>query len=289
MNANITIDFIKEYSYLDWGWSFISVCIITNMNKITLDQVLATKHLPWDCMIIGMDPNATCDHIVFNSELPWDELTIVCLFPENCGVLTDSHIRAISLHKTFDLQYILDHVGYGWECEYISQYNENIDFILENTQLLRIQALSNNRNIRTQHVLKHPNLAWDWDVLSAKIPFHDILSNPQLPWKPNQFVFNNTVPLDCEQVIANWSPELCRSVVFDYTHDFSKSFPSISWEYLSKNACLLNVTDDDLVTAMRERNAVKKIWRAFNRAITDPKYFMCKNRLMREFRECLEN
>jgi hypothetical protein len=259
-------------------------CFKLNMNKITLDQVLATKHLPWDWTIIGMDPNATCEDVVFNSELPWDDLTRVCLFPENC--VTEFQVCAISSHKTFDLQYVLDHVEYGWDCDRISQYNENIDFILENTRLLRIGSLSKNRHLKIHHVLMHPDLAWDWEVLSAAMPFRDILSNPQLPWNPNQFIVNSTAPIDCEQVIANWSPELCKHIVFDYTRDFPKSFPSISWKHLSQNACLLHMSDEDLVYAMRVRDAVKKIWRAFNLAITNPQYSMCRNRLMREFREC---
>lgn len=289
MCVNITIDFIKEYSQLDWEWTYISVCVITNMNKITLDQVLAAKHLPWDWPIIGMDINATCDHIVFNSEIPWDDLTKVCLFPENCGPLDESYIRAISAHKTFDLQYFLDHDEYEWDCEYISQFNKNVDFILESPRLLRIGSLSKNKNLQIRHVLKYPDLAWNWDMLTVSMPFNDICANPQLPWNPSQFVFNNTVLVDCQQVLENWIPQLCADVVFDYTHDFPKSFPSLSWNYLSGNACLLHITDEDLICAILERNAVKRIWRAFHRAITDPRYALCRKRLMREFKACLEN
>lgn len=95
---------------------------------------------------------------------------------------------------------------------------------------------------------------WNWSELSLKVPVEFILKNKKLTWHWSNVSANKT--LTWNHVIEN---------------------PDVPWDY----SCVPAETLDEILA--RKWLAASKIKRYFKRAISDPTYELCRNRLLREW------
>ena len=116
-------------------------------------------------------------------------------------------------------------------------------------------------------VLKHPELPWDWAVLSMKkdITMTHVMNNGDIPW--------SWVDLSC-------NPYLVITMA-DVLNNPEKPW---DWKYMSAGLCEVR----DIEQGCRRWFMTKKIQRQFRTSLSDPSYKMCRERLLREWKECLD-
>lgn len=110
-----------------------------------------------------------------------------------------------------------------------------------------------------EFLLNYPLSLLNWVKLSLSVPFKTIKKYPNLPWNFEFVSLNNTV-----------------------TYDDVEEFPEKNWDH-SVTPC---VPKEILLLRWVSASKIKRAWR---KAITNPIYTLCKNRIAREFSEISPN
>jgi len=100
-NPNISIEFIKEYLYLDWNWRELS-----KHRNITLDIIDNNPRLPWDWFFVCQNPNITIEIVLKNSNRLWNW-------------------RSLSINENITMDVIEKNIEKSWSWGYISR-NPNL-------------------------------------------------------------------------------------------------------------------------------------------------------------------
>jgi hypothetical protein len=123
-------------------------------------------------------------------------------------------------------------------------------------------GISFNRHVTWEFVEKNIDKHWNWYYVSQNpnITWEIIKDNPDVPWSWCGVSQNPNITLD---VIAD-NPD-----------------KPWDWIHICKNPTIFNIPNKTL----RKYFAIKKIWRCWFRAVTDPTYTLCKKRLLDEYTE----
>ena len=125
--------------------------------------------------------------------------------------------------------------------------------------------LSKNENITLDFIKENLDKNWDWSLITQhdNITLKDIKDNPELPW-----VYENidkNINITYEDILEN--PDILWT----------------SWNIIIRNPNIFKISEKTI----RQYFAVKRIWRYWFRAITNPEYTLCRKRLLRELEEKL--
>ena len=288
-SPNVTLQFIKENSFLDWNWE---VCSYTCRS---LKTMLSSKHLPWIRYYFSHSLDITLDDVVFHSDIQWDWAMLSRRLPFD--VIQEHpdlpwNTRIMSRNPTLDVEYVCAHPDLEWNYTTMCSCNSNPEMVIKtqhiwnagNKEMFWMYHVSSNPHVTIDLIKKMPNVEWNWNILSIYIDLKDIIANPQLPWDTGSFSWNRGLTLD--YVISNKNINWVWSAVsghaqFDYG-EFSQH-RKFKWNELSKNKWFLHVSDQELEQAAKRVFSANKIKRQFKEAISNPEYKLCKRRLMHEF------
>jgi hypothetical protein len=179
--------------------------------------------------------------------------------------------------------------------------------------------LSMNESIKIEDVIRHPTLPWNWESLSCNknMTFYTLKEYPELPWDLNAFSFNESITLqgllehpeywDRSMIWVNVSkkvnikdvlrhPRLPWNfwVISQYNPHISLgdvlNHPELPWWWcgLSTNPSIfkLRINDPDFPQdEIRRHMAAFKIQTQWRQTINNPRYHLCKKRLMKDFDE----
>jgi hypothetical protein len=129
--------------------------------------------------------------------------------------------------------------------------------------------LSVSPNITWAIVEENPDKPWHWYNLSMNrnITWDIVRANPDKPWNWCGFSRNPSI-----------------------TWEIVEENPDKPWDWwgLSKNPNIL-LSDLELCTIIRKHRSIKIIKRVWKCAVSDPKYIVCRKRLLREFDDGVGN
>jgi hypothetical protein len=278
----VTMEIVKSHPDLPWNYYFMS-----RNQSITIDDVLERINLPWDWLYLSINPNMTWD-IICAHELPWDfdrlsgnpNITWEIIknnpqinwnykhFRMNVN-LTDEIVKNNPGIKLVDRVMINTHflntcpwyvkvTELTWEMLNNPIYNLSIDNIFWN----RSYCIYLNPNTTWDVIKDNPDKPWDYSVLSknTNITFDIVRDNPDKSWDYSVLSTNRNITWD---------------VVLDNSH--------IAWDWvnLSSNPGIFKLTDQDVKFISTVRY-IQKRWRD---VLYNPKYVICRKRIMREFSE----
>lgn len=308
-SPHLTIEFIKENSFLDWDWQRLSCIVARKDSVITIDDVLRNKHLPWDPFHISNASTITIDHILTHSDFKWDFKSLsrsltFCDIEQYPELPWD--IEMLSSNPTLDLNYVLNNVELGWNYLMIITYNQRLDIILHDFETwcsksaLNLSFLNDtiagryctsNKHVTMNIVKAHPNIQWEYMTLYQKIPLNDIIHYPNLSLNTYYFGFlswNASLTLDfvLSNPFVNWFwMGVTSNVLFDFEQLENHNYLPWEWEYIGKNLSFLHVSEQELEQTAKRLFASNKIKRKFKEAISNPSFSICKRRLAKEFSE----
>jgi hypothetical protein len=306
-SCHMTLEFIKEHSFLDWDYDILSYCMlwIKNPSASELDILLHNTHIPlkW---VYSM--NLTLDHVTKHSCIAWNWDMLSGILPFD--VIRENpdlqwNFTSMSGNSTLELAYVLNNPNKDWSYPSICMYNKNVEMIVRDQSIwmARIHGpdqevnfwwyISCNKHVTIDIIKRHPHLQQhlNWSLISKNMPFKDIMANPNLPWDYASISHNPTLELDFvlkhPDMVWVW-PKMSRYVQFDYQQQFDQEYVSLSnlpwdWEMLCMNKAFLHVSQHELEQKARQLIATNKIKRQFKQSISNPIYLMCQQRLNREF------
>lgn len=183
----------------DWYWDGLSEHL-----KVTVEDVLAHPDKPWDWKLLSRNFHMSFDDVFKHPHLPWnwDELSIklgawrACVarpnLPWNWGMLSGnfgvSHSPNCAAPGNFCL-----------ECnarfKILPGAEISVDFVADNRHLSwDWNTLSGNRRLTIRDVVSHPDLPWNWSILSRhSMTLSDILAHTTMPWDWDEVSANRSV------------------------------------------------------------------------------------------------
>jgi hypothetical protein len=305
LNPNLTWDFIiKHIEYYKndlWTWEFISAhkCVTMETVKshpdlpwnykylsqnlsITIDCVLERINLPWDWYALSRHPNMTWDIVQTNNELPWSKI-------------------ALSANPNITLDIIKDNFHVDWYYEhFIMNVNLTYDIVKNNPGL----PFNAYRILNTHYLQSCPwyinvtDLTWDTSnykmckslylrfciFLNPNTTWDIVINNPNKPWDYSELSMNQNITWDIVKASQDksWNYSLL-SLNQNITWDIVIDNPNTKWNWvnLSSNPSIFKLTDQDVKFISTVRY-IQDMWR---NALYNPKYTICRKRIMREFNE----
>ena len=267
-NPNITWDLIQKISnkFTKKNWS-----ILSEHKVITWDIIITNQTIPWDWSNIIINPNITSDIILKNIDYPW-------------------RFETLSFSDKITYEIIMKTIDKPWRWNILSA-NPLIDInILKQTidKKWDWKLLSKNRNLTPEFIKEYIHMPWDYNTLSkiGKISHELILSTKHLiPWKLRYICGNLNIPIETilkyykDKDVLN-KPEFLNRT--DLTTDLINTLCiDNKYKYLylySNNPNILEIPN----SIIQKYFAIKKIWRYWFQAITNPAYMLCKKRLLNE-------
>ena len=299
MNPNLTWSFIikhiEYYKNERWSWQYISA-----HKCVTIDIVKSYPDLPWDFGSLSRNISITIDDVLKNIEILWDW-------------------RNLSLNSSITWNDVQNHVDLPW-CIDMMSGNPNItwDIIKKNPNInwdykffsmnvnFTNEILQNNPDVQfdrfhifnTHYIQSCPwyysiDLTWemlnqykiqDCIYLSPNLTWEIVRDNQDRPWDYSKLSLNQNItweivrdnqdrPWDYSKLSLN------KNINWDIVRD-NQDKPW-DWERLSSNPSIFKLTDQDVCFISR----VCYIQTRWRDALYNPKYAVCRRRILTEFNE----
>jgi hypothetical protein len=215
VHPNITLDHITDESVsniLNNYWDFNEVAANPN---VTIDMIPRLRTLPSyinnnDLLyeVLSKNPNLPIEYVINNPHLPWDWSYITKNHPSVTIDLIESspleipwELNKLRSNRTLTLDFVKTHPNIDWDWSLIA-INPNIqpidiinylNLIKKNHKKYACEGLSLNPNIHFGIVISHPNLPWNYPLLSRNpgITIADIISHPNIPWDYTWFSYRS--------------------------------------------------------------------------------------------------
>lgn len=300
----VTLQFIKEHSFLDWDWRILSYRASLSHSAISINDVLTNKHLPWQVYYLSMSTKLTIGDLIMNPNVDWNwrSLSATIEFKDIMkyrGFPWD--YPAMSANPKLDIIYVLENTHIEWFYHQIYYYNEAVELILDNVDVWINfvneaqfwNTISMNKNVTFEILNKYLEYIskWDWKFLSQVMNINDIKVNSELPWDIRSISWNPSLTLQyvLSQENADWFWEaVSHNAKFDMMDIEISQVPWV-WEYLSLNTSFLDISDYELDNTSKKLIAVHRIKRRFREAICNPLYSLCRKRLLCEISNLISN
>lgn len=323
-NPNIDIAFIKEAyaagNTLDWkelsGSTNRLFCCSTGTSVgFSMDDIIANKDLPWVWHWVSFHPELDFHkHVLKNPDLPWDyhgisrtikDISVVEEYPNYPW-----DYQALSYNDyALSLDYVLAHKNKKWDTCGLSVNKKVISSIqtaLDNPkQVFDVKWLLFNPAISYEDIMNHASLfghAIEYavkkagsleqvmnDVRLTKMITPRIISSQasDAPWLTLKDVYHYKT--------NNWNWQHVFSKVdmsLDEAHQLLKQEVSMTFHdvyamYLCCNPSIIIVKEHEVVLHAKQIMASWKIKYSWHRAICNPGYTMCRNRLMKEYADTI--
>ncbi len=179
-------------------------------------------------------------------------------------------------NKYITLDILKDNADKPWNYGYLSQ-NDHITWDIVKHfpgKPWDYSKLSSNRNITWEIIQDNPNLPWDFGAFCSNrnLTCDIVKNNPNLPWDYSRLSSNQNLTWDFVEGSQG-----------SHGSQGSQGSPNIvwNWSYLSTNPSIFKLTDQD-VKFLSSVRYIQDMWR---NALYNPKYTICRKRIMREFNE----
>lgn len=262
---HITIQFIKEHSFLDWNWFLLltstSIPSSAFVSSISIADVLRNKHLPWNKHFYSITRNVCIDNILEHPDIRWNWDSLSTSFHFNTIMDYPElpwNYTMLSMNPTVDLQYVLNHPEIHWLYNKIFKHNNNVKKLIDEVDIwsqisggdVFWDNISLNTNLTVDLIDKYNMIKWNWSLLPSNINMTGITQEmyENWPWYKKGFSWNPMLHLD--HVLMNpsvdwfWNSVL-YNIEFDYTNDFDKLISLIPQKYditnISSNKWFLHV------------------------------------------------
>lgn len=260
-HPNFRLDWVERLPEKPWSWSRLHI------NK-SFSYTFVEKFLdkPWNWT--SMSRKVTLQTLKTYPHFPWDWVSVtVC-----------SDITPTEMAKSPEFPWRIDLISFNQiedsDLEFLYRYRDEftvdnwIDFtttasweIIKKTfdlywvvDIIKFDSVQFTQNDIDFFKL-HLEYTWNWAILSLMVPFDLIRDNLDLPWVHSLVSMNPSI-----------------------TYDDVVSCPHIEWD-------ILNTPCEPVERIIRKWTAASCIKRYFKRAISDPNYKMCRDRINREFLE----
>ena len=291
-NLSITIDDVLENIELPWEWVALS-----RHPNMTWEIIQNHSELPWFYNSVSLNPNITWDIIKQNPNVDWDRDRFIELNVNlTHAVLKNNPEISLFYEKHVNLAeyYLLDNnPNYVKSCPWYSEGIESSVWMLEHCYnwYTRIGVYFNPK-LTWDFIRKNLRLRWDWKRLSVNhnITWDIVKNNPDRPWDYSELSLNQNItweivrdnpdkPWDYTKLSSN------KNITWDIVEGSSQgsqgSQHAWNWERLSSNPSIFKLTDQDVCFISR----VCYIQTRWRDALYNPKYAICRRRILREFNE----
>jgi hypothetical protein len=241
-----------------------------------MDIIYAHPEKAWDGYFVSRNPNITWADVQARPDFPW---------AWDC----------LSSHNNITLDIIQAHHGiWGWNWHFVSRNpNLTLDFVLAHPDKdWDWYFISKNAHITEETVLNHPGLSWNLMGISKNpnitpqyfgkcITFY-LSNNHALTWDVLKQVIDTAAMATLNNEL-DWVG-ICKNP--HITWDIILAHPGYPWkkyEELFSNPSVFKPMERERLNFYRQVLAVRKIWRSWFRAITDPEFVICRKRLMKDF------
>lgn len=196
----------------------------------------------------------------------------------------EQHKRKVILERVKFLENIINYDELSWNI------NITIDVVLKyKDKPLNWYVLSSKISIKD--IIKYHNLPWRWSEISKsyKLKKEDVMNNINLPWNWKEIssniylklTINDLLILNSHNLPLDWYYLSGYSII---TIQDILDNPNIPWNAigLSKNSNILWSKEDEN-NYIKQDNAAKVIQKQWLKSYCDPKYNLCRKRLLNEF------
>lgn len=312
-HEELTINIVKEYIEAPWDWETIQ-----ENNNFSLGWLIAFPSANWNWRIMhkshAFEPYWLClfqdkpwnwehlhkdVHFDFSwidfaphANWNWDKISEMATI----DILKKKHTypwlwNVVTAYSDINTDTIMDHLEFPWDVSLIRfdeitfdeipflrhfQNRFDNDAWIDFTRHAHWKALKTNSDLGwvpffftftsdefeegdMEFLLRYPLNSLNWVKLSLCVPFSTIKKNLDLPWNFEFVSLNPTI-----------------------TYDDVEDFPDKDWDH-SVTPC---IPKEVLLLRWVSSSKIKRAWR---KAITNPKYTLCKNRIAREFSEIYPN
>lgn len=265
-HPNFRLAWVERFPNKPWDWTRLH-----KNKKFSFEFVNRFRDKPWNWSTLSR--KATIEDLNAFPDFPWDWIAAtVC-----------SDISTEEMVKNTHFPWRVDLIGFNdienEDLEFLYHYKD--DFTMENwidfTTTARWEIIKQSFDlywvaemIKFDDVVfkqddisffrNHIDADWNWAVLSLIVPFELIRTNLDLPWNYELVSMNDSVMYD----------------------DVERNKHLITWE-------LMNTPCEPVDRIIRKWIAASCIKRYFKRAISDPSYKMCRDRLKKEFSDLYIN
>ena len=266
IKSKLTTLFLKD---ADWIY-------ITQLPSVTFEIILQNSTLPWKLEYFINNPNFSLSLL--------EDVNIKNMFYET------NFWKRLSCSTLLTCKFILNNLdNHLWDYKLLCK-NSIISWNIFSKLLLKFNNTkyfwdwySCNFDYKNKdHInsISQDNL-WNWFEISkyGKISVEFILSYKHLKWNLNYISEN--LNINIEDLVSLKKVNFYRlvnrpDISWDHICSYKHKLP---WDIICENPAIFKISPNSI----RKYIAAKTIWRAWFRAITNPNYTICKNRLLREF------
>jgi hypothetical protein len=263
LSSNITWDIVKAHPDKPWNYSAISknkTITIENVlesidrqwdwsalsSHTTWDVVQANPELPWCWSSLSSNPNITWDIVKAHPDKPWDYRHYSC----NINLTNDI------VENNPGIQF--DMFEYKFMRNYRNYKLKNKAHILSTLEI--IEKIKRDRTLLS--FTRDVQMEYEYSSLSfnGNLTWDIVKENPDMPW---------------DYTLISASEIITWQIVEDNQHI------NWDWEMLSDNPSILELSEND-VEFLSCVHYIQTRWRD---ALYNPKYAICRKRILREFNE----
>ena len=262
---HVTMDIVKSRPDLPWDYEALSDNI-----SINIDDVLENIEQPWDWWALSINTNMTWDIIQAHKTLPWREQSLSANPSITWDIIKDNHnvdwnhdnfIR----NPHFTLEIVNNNPSIFREFLYMNRvYN------IEDTPNYDRHGWSEiSSNVTWDIVKDNPNKPWNYYYLSQNVTWDVVLNNLDKPWYYPQLSYNANITWD---IVEGSQGSQDRHIAWN-------------WHSLSANPSVFRLTTDDIKMLSKLVPNVRCIQARWRDAFYNPRYKICRQRIMKEFNE----
>lgn len=220
-NPNVSLKFAFDNMHLDW---YTIGLVINERNNLETIREYVAKGMPLDEHYYCRNPNCTYEE--------FKELNCPDQYEE---FLANSRHAEIAI-ETNNIPFRWEYVSFNRFLSTEFMFRHINDFVLMRGLGLQAHSLFTDCDgITLDLVFGHPEIVWDWSLLSIKIPIQDILSHPELPWKYANLSMNNSVDMKIIKKLSfDWGDQI-YSLPKITPEEFEKHHMPINYENMSAN------------------------------------------------------
>jgi hypothetical protein len=300
-NPNIRLPHVLANSNKPWVWNWLSA----NKHFTNWEIVKQYPDLPWSYMGLSYNENENITIAFLNNHSnaeDWHYIGIAgsktLTFEQHIShpILVNYLPAFCHQNPNFSFENVLNHLDLNWNWDIISVNSRvvNDDVVRSNLSLpWSFKGLSRNKNITMALVEELIDKPWDWKYIGCKegLTWDFIKKHPMEDgWWHYGYLRNPSLTsLDDilnipEDQTENWTSASANPII---TWDVVQEHPTKPWhiESLWTNKSIYKPTNKETSDFYRRVFAVRRIWRAWFRAITHPDHLLCKKRLLQEYQE----
>jgi len=247
---------------------------LSTHSNLTLNFVKAHPEVNWHFMYMNRCKNF---HPTWVLEFPdkfWDLPTIsLDIKPSEYHIYAGIPDLWHSFTRFAETQFIIDHKEYPWKFDYVTGGKDDVDIAFTRIFLDRL-----------------PQSFWlTYTYVSS---WETIVNNIDLPWRFWNIIFktsdinDETIQFIMDHDYITWNYELMSMVA---SKTIIEKYPDFPWvdEFFKLNKDYVSVPVIDEVRIAQQWIAALRIQRFWKKTMSSPMYKLCRNRLVREFSDCI--